>query len=149
MQKAGAILILFIIILMITSCKINRYRNGQRTGLWITKDINGELVYKSRGRYNKGSQKGTWKYFQNDTLYQKEKYSGNTAKVSFYHPNKKIRSNGITELDFNGKVLHWYYSGDWKYFDPQGNLLKTVTYKQGNPVAEILTNKSPGKKNNK
>jgi antitoxin component YwqK of YwqJK toxin-antitoxin module len=60
--------------------------------------------------------------------------------VTFYYPNKKIRSRGKTQLDLTAKQLHWYYTGDWKYFDPQGKLLKVVTYKEGNPIAEIHPN---------
>ena len=59
--------------------------------------------------------------------------------VRFYFPNKKVASMGITIMDFNGIELHWYYNGDWKYYDPEGNLLKVVVYKQGAPVAQYLS----------
>lgn len=108
-----------------------------RTGLWISKDNNGEVGFKSRGRYKNDREKGTWKYFYNDTLYQKDKYFGNNARVKFFHPNQKIRARGRTELEFNGKLAHWYYTGDWKYFDERGNLLKIVTYRKGDAIAEV------------
>ena len=132
----------FIIILFLGACRVNRYKNNLKTGLWITitKDDNGHPGYKSRGRYKKDKEKGVWKYFYNDTLYQKDRYSGNSARVRFYHPNKKIRASGKTEMNYNGKLLHWYYNGDWKYFDTQGNLVKVVTYKKGNPIAEVSSN---------
>ena len=44
-------------------------------------------------------------------------------------------------MELNGKLLHWYYHGDWKYFDTQEKLLKVVTYKKGNLVAEVPSNK--------
>lgn len=126
---------------LVASCKINQTKGGLRTGLWVTKEGNGEEGYKSRGRYKEGKEKGVWKYFYNDTLYQKDKYSGNSARVRFYHPNKKIRASGNTLLDYNGKLAHWYYNGDWKYFDVQGNLTKTVTFKKGVSIVETPANR--------
>ena len=137
MVKATIYLMTVFALFLVASCKLNQTKDGLRTGLWITKDGNGVEGYKSRGRYKKGRERGVWKYFYNDTLYQKEKYSGNRARVRFYHPNKKVRASGITLLDYDEKLAHWYYNGDWKYFDAQGNLVKTITYKKGSPIAEI------------
>ena len=128
-------------VLILASCKVNGYRNGLRTGLWVTQDDSGKLGFKSKGRYKKDIEKGFWKYFNNDTLYQKDKYRGNRGKVFLYHPNQKVRAKGKTKLELNGKLLHWYYNGDWKYFNTQGKLLKVVTYKKGNLVAEAPSNK--------
>ena len=139
MLKKAVYLLLFVLLSSLNSCGINQYKDGLRTGLWISKTDDADVVYKSRGRYIRGREKGTWKYFQNDTLYQKDKYSGNRALVTFYHPNKRIRAIGKTQLDLTAKQIHWYYTGDWKYFDPKGNLLKVVTYKEGNPIAEIIS----------
>ncbi|HUH33356.1 MAG TPA: hypothetical protein VLZ28_05340 [Daejeonella sp.] len=125
---------------LFASCKINQTENGLKTGLWISKDGNGEEGYKSRGRYKKGKEKGVWKFFYNDTLYQKDRYSGNSARVRYYHPNKKVSARGNTQMDYDGKLAHWYYTGDWKYFDVKGKLVKTVTYEKGNAIAETIAN---------
>ena len=150
MLKPAIFFILFTSILMACACKVNQFKNGKRTGLWISKDNNGELGFKSRGRYKKDIEIGTWKYFYNDTLYQKDRYSGNNARVKFYHSNKKIRASGKTEMEYNGKLLHWFYTGDWEYFDVQGKLVKVVTYKKGNAIAEVfpLKQSAPKKLNN-
>lgn len=140
MRRPVTYLIAFFALLLVASCKVNQTRDGLKTGLWITKEGDGQSGYKSRGRYKKDKEKGVWKYFYNDTVYQKDKYSGNSARVRFYHPNKKIRASGRTLMDYNGKLVHWYYNGDWKYFDVQGNLVKTVTYKKGSPIAETPAN---------
>ena len=128
-------------VLTLASCKVNGYRNGLKHGLWINKDVDGEITQKSRGRFKNGTEIGIWKYKNGKDLYKKEKYNGTTATVKFYHPNKKIMARGITQMELNGKLLHWYYHGDWKYFDTQGKLLKVVTYKKGNLVAEVPSNK--------
>ena len=135
MLRFAACFLLAISCFLLGSCQVNRYKDGLRTGLWVTGDDSGD--FKSRGRYKKDRERGTWKYFYNDTLYQKDRYSGNNARVKFYHPNKKIRASGKTSMDYNGKMAHWYYNGDWKYFDTGGKLLKTVTYEKGTPVAEV------------
>lgn len=137
MLKQKVFILAVLMISLLSACKINQYKDGLRTGLWISKTDDENVVYKSRGRYTMGREKGTWKYFQNDTLYQKDKYSGNQAMVTFYHPNKKIRSSGKTQLDLTAKQIHWYYTGDWKYFDPHGILIKVITYKDGNPISEV------------
>jgi antitoxin component YwqK of YwqJK toxin-antitoxin module len=141
MLKPVIYLLIIFAIGWLSSCKINQTKDGLKTGLWVTKDGNGEEGFKSRGRYKKGKEIGVWKYFYNDTLYQKDKYSGMSARVRFYHPNKKIRASGKTEMDYNGKMAHWYYSGNWRYFDTRGKLVKTITYKKGSPIAEIPANK--------
>ena len=46
-------------------------------------------------------------------------------------------ARGITQMELNGKLLRWYYHGDWKYFDTQGKLIKVITYKKGNPAVEV------------
>jgi antitoxin component YwqK of YwqJK toxin-antitoxin module len=138
MPKLAGFILSLIILTAFSFCKINRTKNGLRTGLWVTEsDTTGE-GFRSRGRYKKDKEKGVWKYFYNDTLYQKDRYSGYSARVRFYYPNKKIQASGKTRMDYNGKLLHWFYNGDWKYFDAQGNLLKIVTYEKGNPIAEVL-----------
>ncbi len=54
-----------------------------RTGLWITQDSNGKVGFKSRGRYKMDKEKGLWKYFIDDTIYQKDVYRGGNGKVFF------------------------------------------------------------------
>ena len=143
MLKYAACFILVFSLFLLGSCKVNRTHNGLKTGLWITKD-DGD-GFKNRGHYRKGEQRGVWKYFYNDTLYQKEKYSGHNARVRLYHRNKKLSARGRTQIDFTSKMAHWYYQGDWKYFDAGGKLLKTVTYDKGSAVAEIPSTGMPDK----
>lgn len=148
MIRSAGFILTAIILTVLFSCQTNRYKNGLKTGLWIYKDDNGPIVYKSRGRFKNGNEKGTWKHFHGGTLFKTEKFSGNGSQIRFYHPNKKISASGNTQLDFNGAQLHWYYTGDWKYFDLSGNLFKVVVYKQGAPVAQYL-NKAGITENNK
>ena len=43
-------------------------------------------------------------------------------------------SEGNTELEITEKEMHWYYQGDWKFYDEQGNLLGINTYEKGELV---------------
>lgn len=137
MLKSKAYFLFAVMVILLGSCQVNRYKHNLKTGLWINKDDNGDVIYKSRGRYKYGKEKGTWKYYHDKTLFKKERHNGDTSEMWFYHLNKKVMANGKTEINFNGIEIHWYYTGDWKYFDQQGRLLKTVTYKLGNPIAEV------------
>ena len=143
MLRYTAYFVFAITLILLGSCKVNRFKDGLRTGLWI--NDNAEDGFKSRGRYKKDREKGVWKYFYNDTLYQKDKYSGNNARVRLYHRNQKVSARGKTQIEFDGKMAHWYYNGDWKYFDPEGKLVRIVTYEKGDRIAEVAATELPDK----
>lgn len=139
--KLKAFSIFFLIAFTISSCKINRVKNNERHGKWIDYNIVEDVTYKSIGRYNKGIEKGTHRQFANKKLHRKEKYRNEICQTTYFYPTGKIMSEGKTKLDLTEKEMHWYYQGDWKFYDEQGNLLGINTYNQGNLInqTEIKT----------
>lgn len=131
-------LLLATTMLLATSCQTNQSKNGFRTGLWKTVYQTEPVVYKSRGRFKGGRETGTWKYYLDGNLYKKEKYSGFKAQVWFYYPNKKIASTGQTQLDITKKLTHWYYTGDWKFYNPDAQLVEIRTFKKGTAVKDSV-----------
>lgn len=101
-------ILLIFCICVITSCKSNRIKNNKRVGLWITTDTLDGNVYKSKGKYRKGTEVKTWKYYKDNTLYKKEVYKDSTSKITFYHDNGLKMKEGLSKLTFDGKYLHWH-----------------------------------------
>ena len=130
--KVSAIVLL--IVFTVLSCKINQVKNNERHGKWIDYNSIEGINYKSIGRYKQGFEKGTHRQFANRKLHRKEKYKNGICQTTYYYPNGKIMSEGKTQLDLTEKEIHWYYQGDWKFYDEQGNLLGINTYEKGNLI---------------
>lgn len=123
-------IILPLFISCMIGCTVNKSKNGKKYGKWIYKtktDV-------SKGRYSKGNEVGIWKDFQNGNLIRKERYTGNIATVKNYYRGKKIESKGQTIIDRTPKQIHWYYHGDWLYYDEKGKLKEKVTYINGDQI---------------
>lgn len=115
-------------------CKTNRIKNKQPVGLWITTDTLDGAVYKTRGRYQRGSETRTWKFFKDDHLYKKQVYRDSLSKITFYHENGKKKFEGFTTLALEDKYYHWYYEGEWREFDSLGNFVRSRFYDKGELV---------------
>jgi antitoxin component YwqK of YwqJK toxin-antitoxin module len=132
------LLFTILVIITIISCKtkINQMVNHQREGMWITTDTL-DSIYVTKGRYRKGAEIGTWKYFYNNRLVQKEKYCKSICKTTFYYPNGKIMKKGTTKMESNAEGDHWYYFGKWSFYDKNGKLDSIEDYKKENTTDQI------------
>ncbi len=43
-------------------------------------------------------------------------------------------SQGKTKSEIKNNLLHWFYFGNWKYYDEKGKLIKTKKYENGNLI---------------
>lgn len=129
--KFKSILLISIIITALSGCRINKIRDNERHGKWIDYDTIENVNYKSIGRYKNGIEKGTHRQFSNKKLHRKEKYKDGICQTTYYYPNGKMMSEGNTELEITEKEMHWYYQGDWKFYDEKGKLLGINTYEKG------------------
>ena len=118
-----------VIVIGFVSCKTNQIVNHQRVGKWITVDTLDE-IYTIKGRYRKGNEIGTWKHYRKGILVKKEKYHTNSSQLTFYYPNGKIMKRGHTQLDHTEKEDHWYYIGDWYFYNEMGQLDTIKTFKK-------------------
>jgi hypothetical protein len=120
-----------VVVISLISCrsKTNQMVNHNREGKWITVDTLDE-IYTIKGRYRKGNEVGTWKHYRKGILVKKEKYHTNSSRLTFYYPNGKIMKKGHTQLDQNEKEDHWYYIGDWYFYNQNGSLGYIKTYKK-------------------
>lgn len=134
-------LYLIIILLLLNGCKtapINQKANKKRVGLWIEHYSIDTTHYKSVGRYKNGEPLRKWLYYTNDKISKKEIYSKNKCVITYYNTNGTIQSKGKTKLVVTGPELHWFYYGNWKYFDKKGRLIAIKKYDKGEFVSEII-----------
>ncbi len=126
----------------LNSCKVktnNQTVHKKRQGLWIETYTLDSAHYKSIGTYKDDDPVKKWRYYLNSQLIKKERYHKTYCKTKLFHQNRKKQAKGITKLDIKDKDIHWYYSGTWKYYNSNGQLITTRTYNKGDLISE--TNK--------
>lgn len=131
--------ITFFLLLLFANCKtapINQKENKKRVGLWIEQSEIDSTKYKSIGTYNDGDPVKKWRYYTNNIIYKKEIYRKDKCITTYYYPNGKIQSKGKTKLTITGPEMHWFYYGDWKYYDDNGKLISIKKFNNGEFVSE-------------
>ncbi|MFY0483223.1 hypothetical protein ACI6PS_11510 [Flavobacterium sp. PLA-1-15] len=126
-------------LLIFSSCKINKTKNGEKTGKWVYKDSILNISSKSKGRYKNGFEVGTWKDYLDNRLLTKRKYKDSICYTTEYHDNGKVRAIGISKMIADSTTIHWFLSGEWKFYDSEGVLLGTKIYEKGEPILETYT----------
>jgi hypothetical protein len=122
--------------LIFSSCKTNQKSNGLRDGKWITTDSIESNMYKYVEKYNKGREVKTWKTYKNNNIFKKEKYKKHVCEVTYFGENKKIISKGQTKIKDSGNESHWFYFGEWKYYNNKGKLILLKNYENGELKSE-------------
>jgi antitoxin component YwqK of YwqJK toxin-antitoxin module len=139
------ILLLAIVFTMFASCKtkkMNQYvstenKHQKRHGKWKEEYSSDQGTLTAVGKYKMGEKVGVWKTTFENKLYQKDKIRKNVTKTTLYHPNGKIMEKGQSKLDISDEQRHWYYFGDWKYYDEAGKLKYVKKYADGKKIDSI------------
>ena len=127
---------LLLLILILSSCKTNQKSNGLRNGKWITTDSISNNMYKYVEKYKKGEEVKTWKTFKNNKIYKKEKHKKLVCEVTYFGENKKTISKGQTKIEESVNKSHWFYFGEWKYYNNKGKLILLKNYENGELKSE-------------
>lgn len=131
------IFIAFLISISLFSCKTNQIKNKLKTGVWINYFTPDSIdFYKVKEKYRKNIPVKTWKKFKNKKLEKKEKFVGNICYNTNYYENGKIESSGKVQLVDDKTEIHWFYFGDWLYYDKNGKLIRVVKYENGKLISE-------------
>jgi hypothetical protein len=128
--------------LTVIGCKtapINQKENKKRIGLWIEQYSIDSTYYKSVGKYKNGDPIKKWLYYTNNRISKKEVYRKNKCMITNYNANGMVQSKGKTKLVVTGPEIHWFYYGDWKYFNEKENLISTKKFENGEFISEIKT----------
>jgi len=145
MMKNKLLIIIALIVLGSCKTKINQYvttetKHQKRHGKWKEEYSSDQGILTAKGRYKIGEKVGIWKTTFEDKLYQKDKIRRNTTKTKIYHPNDKIMEKGQSKLDISDAQRHWYYFGDWKYYDENGKIRYIKKYADGKKIDSISFN---------
>lgn len=129
---------IFIIILLLFSFTFsfsqkNKFnRRGQRTGKWLTYSDSAKTKKLFEGKYRNGNSVGTSYYYSIDgNLEKKEKKRFRKLRTTFYHTNGVKSQEGMARVDNLTDRIHYYFYGEWKYYDEKGNLISYAYYKKG------------------
>ena len=138
MNKSIFVFLSYLILSMssCTSALTNQKINKKREGLWIEKYSQDSAKYRSMGKYKNDDPIKKWRYYLDEKIIKKEKYKDNSCFTRIYYENAQIQSKGTTTLDTTDKYAHWYYSGDWKFYDNKGKLILKRKYDKGNLISE-------------
>ncbi|MCY0968049.1 toxin-antitoxin system YwqK family antitoxin [Chryseobacterium wangxinyae] len=139
------IVLTLISIFVFVCCKtkeINQYKkfpdkSQKRHGTWREEYSSDRGTLIALGKYKNGEKVGVWKTTFEDKLYQKDKIRKNLTKTKLYHSNGKIMEKGQSRLDISDVQRHWYYFGDWTYYDENGKLKYVKKYSDGKKVDSI------------
>ncbi|WP_181306380.1 toxin-antitoxin system YwqK family antitoxin [Rufibacter sp. XAAS-G3-1] len=120
----------------------NRYDKAQlKNGRWRTFHDYEEKVVHYKGKYRHGKEVGLWKTYTPDAkLYFTERIQRRkrSYKTVYYHPNGKVSHKGMAYLrDAENGGVHFYWDGDWEYFDQNGQPLGIKTFVKGNPTTDL------------
>ena len=123
--------------------KNNLNRQKEHAGRWEYKeDKENPGAITSKGRFKNGKQVKKWKYFYpNGRLYLVEKYDSKkdtrVLNATYYHPNGNVMHVGQAIQENTKEKMHYYWIGQWQYYNEDGSLQKTVLYDKGWPVKSI------------
>jgi antitoxin component YwqK of YwqJK toxin-antitoxin module len=136
--------ILFVIMLAILGCRIrpiNQKENKKREGHWVETYALDSARYKAVGAYHQGDPIKKWRYFLNGKIIKKEQYKTNSCRTINYFENGKIQSKGQTKTTADSIQTHWFYDGDWKFYNEKGKLIGLKKYKEGQLLSDIIIKK--------
>lgn len=123
---------------LLFSCKINQKKNGEKTGRWIYKDNVVDEVIISKGRYKHDFEIGIWKEYSNQKLISKKRYRKGICYTSDYYSNGKVKARGVSKLEIDSTTTHWFLSGEWKFYNENGDYLGSKFYDKGTPIATTI-----------
>lgn len=136
--------LLALVLTVFVSCKtkMNQYvkvenKWQKRHGKWKEEYSSDQGTLTAVGKYKMGEKVGVWKTTFEGKLYQKDKIRKNVTKTKLYHSNGKIMETGESKLDISDVQRHWYYFGDWKYYDENGKLRYIKKYADGKKIDSI------------
>ena len=133
-------IILFCIVVLISSCKINQTIDHHREGKWIYKDTLNGILYKSKGRYSKSREIKTWKHFENRKLVKTEQYQDTLCYITTFDAKGKVTSKGKSIILEEKDGTHWYITGDWIFYDDNGKIIGIKKYQKGELISETKVN---------
>lgn len=137
MCKKVFILIVLVSFIGCRTAVINQTINKKKEGKWVEL-YEDSTKYKSVEYYKNDEPVKKWKSYIDGKIYKTEKYKNGICTVKYYHKNGKLQSKGKTKIETDSVEIHWYYSGDWKFYSDKGKLKEIRKYNKGDLVSEEI-----------
>lgn len=110
-------------------------KHFKKQGVHVLKYPNGKTYMK--GRYVNGIPKGRWKYYyKSGHLMLTEKYRKKIIYTKYYQENGLPDLTGKAELIINKDTSLYQWQGPWYKYDSAGNIIKIITYRNGQIIGE-------------
>lgn len=121
--------------------KINRFdKEGRFHGRWkIYLGEGKDKVLIRNGRFRHGLEVGKWRYYYPSGvlyIYEEHKRYQNVYTMKRYHENGNLMKEGQAMTVNNGKGVKYFWFGEWKVYNEQGEYTHTEVYKDGNLIAK-------------
>ncbi len=118
-------------------------KNGQRDGKWCTYYDQSKGIKDKVGKYKHGEQVGKWKYYTHEgILYKEERYNLRKHRIhTKIYKNGKLLKTGKARIVDEPDGIHYYWYGEWKYYNENGKLEKIIIYDNGKAVNTIIKDK--------
>lgn len=112
--------------------------NGKRKGLWISYWDDEKRIPMSLTHYKEGRECDVSKEFHmNGNLRLKFRYGKEKIRVKYYDNDRKLEQKGWAVLDYNEQDTHYYWQGEWKYYNSKRKLQKISYYEHGEEISHV------------
>jgi antitoxin component YwqK of YwqJK toxin-antitoxin module len=113
--------------------KVNQLdENGKKHGHWIEYMDSEHKAISGKGRFEHGRETGKWKHYHfNGKRRLKYKYLRDDIKVKYYYPNGRLEQKGRARIEYSEKDVHYYWEGEWRFYDEKHRLQRIVLYGEG------------------
>lgn len=121
--------------------KINRFdKEGRFHGRWkVFLGEGKDRVMIRNGRFKHGKEIGKWRYYYPSGalyIYEEHKRYENVYIMKRYHENGNLMKEGQAMTVNNGKGVKYFWIGEWKVYNEQGEYTHTEVYRDGSLVAK-------------
>lgn len=76
----------------------------------------------------------TWKYYWEDGIRRMKVKYKEQLKMKYYKSSGQLDKKGYAYLDLDSEMIHFYWHGEWKYFDDKRKLYRIALFEKGNLI---------------
>lgn len=113
--------------------KTNQFdENGKKHGFWVEYLDSEHVDISGKGKFEHGRESGKWIHYHfNGKRRLKYKYLKDDIKVKYYYTNGKLEQKGRARIEYTKKDVHYFWEGEWKFYDDKRRLQKVMLYEDG------------------
>jgi len=119
--------------------KVNKFdKSGLRQGLWISYLDSDKKAIAGIEHFKDGKEIGVCRYYHpNGKLRLKFKFRNTDIKVKYFDEKRKLTSKGAAIMENTAREIHYYWVGQWKFYDQHHHIKSIAIYQKGSPPVVI------------